>query len=70
MTLDQIKFCQQLFKQAVFEGSEFLHRTQPLSCCDKESGEEFGFELFDRTNYRPVLTTKEKVLASSSSGTG
>ncbi len=59
MTLDQIRVLSTIVQTGSFRGaSERLHRTQPtLSVAIRNLEREFGFELFDRANYRPVLRT-------------
>ena len=68
MTLDQIRILSTIVQTGSFRGAaELLHRTQPtLSIAIRNLEREFGFELFDRTNYRPVLTTEgTKVLSQA-----
>ena len=68
MTLDQIRVLSTIVQTGSFrEAAELLHRTQPtLSVAIRNLEREFGFELFDRANYRPVLTTEgAKVLSQA-----
>ena len=68
MTLDQIRVLSTIVQTGSFRGAaELLHRTQPtLSVAIRNLEREFGFELFDRGNYRPVLTTEgAKVLSQA-----
>ena len=68
MTLDQIRVLSTIVQTGSFRGAaELLHRTQPtLSIAIRNLEREFGFELFDWANYRPVLTTEgAKVLSQA-----
>ena len=68
MTLDQIRVLSTIVQTGSFRGAaELLHRTQPtLSVAIRNLEREFGFELFDRANYRPVLTTEgAKILSQA-----
>ena len=68
MTLDQIRVLSTIVQTGSFRGAaELLHRTQPtLSVAIKNLEREFGFEVFDRANYRPVLRTEgAKVLSQA-----
>ena len=68
MTLDQIRVLSKIVQTGSFRGAaELLYRTQPtLSVAIRNLEREFGFELFDRANYRPVLTTEgAKVLSQA-----
>jgi len=60
MTYDQIKTFILIADYGSFKAaSDQLHRTQPsLSAAIKKLEQEVGFELFDRTSYRPKLTAK------------
>ena len=62
MTLDQIRVLSTIVQTGSFRGAaELLHRTQPtLSVAIRNLEREFGFELFDWANYRPVLTTEKQ----------
>ena len=68
MTLDQIKVLSAIAQTGSFrDAAELLHRTQPnLSVVTRNLEKEFGFELFDWANYRPVLMTEgAKVLSEA-----
>lgn len=60
MTYDQIQTFILIAQTGSFKGaSHLLHRTQPsLSAAMKKLEEELGFDLFDRSQYRPKLTSK------------
>ena len=66
MTLDQIRVLSTIVQTVSFRGAvELLHRTQPtLGVAIRNLEREFDFELFDRANYRLVLTKEgAKVLS-------
>ena len=68
MPLNQIRVLSTIIQTGSFRGAaELLHRTQPtLSFAIRNLEREFGFELFDRANSRPVLTTEgAKVLSQT-----
>lgn len=58
MTLDQIETFLKVVECGSFKSaSEVLHRSQPaLSIAVKKLEEDLGVKLFDRDQYRPVLT--------------
>ncbi len=60
MTYDQILTLDSIVKYGSFKAaSEALFKSQPsLSMAIKKLEEEFGFEIFNREGYRPVLTDK------------
>ncbi len=60
MTLDQLIVLKSVVENGSFKAaSEVLHKTQPaLSVSIKKLEEEIGFELFNRDQYRPNLTTE------------
>ena len=64
MTYDQIQTFVLIASLGSFkEASQQLHRTQPsLSAAIKKLEEELGFQLFDRSSYRPKLTIKGQAL--------
>jgi DNA-binding transcriptional LysR family regulator len=64
MTYDQIQVFILIAQKGSFKAaSEILHRTQPsLSAAIKKLEGELGFELFDRSHYRPQLTLKGRAL--------
>ncbi len=59
MTYDQILVFHKIVEEGSFKGAaNVLHKTQPaISFAIKKLEEELEIELFDRTNYRPVLTS-------------
>jgi DNA-binding transcriptional LysR family regulator len=60
MTLDQLVILDAIASTGSFRAAaESLHRTQPtLSVAMRNLEEEFGFQVFDRSQYRPKLTPK------------
>jgi DNA-binding transcriptional LysR family regulator len=60
MTYDQLVTLESIIESGSFKAaSEKLHKSQPsLSVAIKKLEEEFGVQLFDRSEYRPKLTTE------------
>ncbi len=58
MTYDQILSLDMIVKHGSFKSAaEHLHKSQPsISAAIKKLEEEFGFKIFSRDEYRPVLT--------------
>lgn len=63
MTYDQILTLDSIVKCGSFKAaSEFLNKTQPsLSVAIKKLEEEFQIQIFDRSGYRPELTTEGRM---------
>jgi len=58
LTYDQILSLDMIVKHGSFKSAaEHLHKSQPsISAAIKKLEEEFGFKIFSRDEYRPVLT--------------
>lgn len=68
MNLEQIEAIHAVIEQGSFRAAaENLNRSQPaLSACIKNLEEEFNFEIFDRSSYRPTLTKSGRALYEAS----
>lgn len=62
MTYDQVLTLDTIVKYGSFKAAaEVMHKSQPsLSIAIKKLEEEFGFQIFDRSEYRPKLTSQGK----------
>jgi DNA-binding transcriptional LysR family regulator len=70
VTLDQVTVFHKIVERGSFKAaSEELHKTQPaISFSIKKLEEELGAELFDRTLYRPTLTSHGQMFFEKSLG--
>ncbi len=68
MTFDQVLVFHRIIKTGSFKAAAAeLHRTQPaISLSIKKLEEEMGSDLFDRSGYRPVLTSHGKAFLERS----
>lgn len=68
MTFDQVLVFHKIVLSGSFKAAAAeLHRTQPaISLAIKKLEEEMEVELFDRTNYRPILTDHGKAFLERS----
>ncbi len=68
MTFDQVLVFHRIVETGSFKGAAAeLHKTQPaISFSIKKLEEEMDAPLFDRTNYRPVLTAHGKMFYEKS----
>jgi DNA-binding transcriptional LysR family regulator len=70
ITIDQVTVFHKIVDCGSFKAAaEELHRTQPaISFAVKKLEEELGVELFDRTLYRPTLTSHGELFLEKSFG--
>jgi DNA-binding transcriptional LysR family regulator len=71
VNLDQLEVIQAIIDKGSFRAAaEHLHRSQPaLSASIKNLEEEFGIQIFDRSEYRPKLTDVGSVFVNSAKKT-
>lgn len=67
MTLDQIETLRAIVDQGSFRAAaQVLHKSQPaLTVAIQNLENEFGFEILDRSQYRPRLTPKGRLIYES-----